>query len=288
MPLNPNYPKAVAFVIGDRPNGQRGAIGTAFLIRYPTRLFEGFVYYFVTAAHVVRGKDNLEVRLRNKSDGVCDLHACQWFEHPTDDVAISFAHAGRVLAHDVATIPFADFIDQRGDNPDLGDDVFFLGLLADIPEMEASNIPMVRSGSLGAYFQAGVPIALANDLVVEVVAHLIDCRSYQGFSGSPCFVQFIRANPTPNVILQTYTYLLGVVSGHFDKTDPLLDPETDPLEDYRGGVKVPIHTGVGVVTPVERLTELLQSDEVVDARSQAEEEFLKSKGDEGGGSLDRQ
>jgi len=59
--------------------------------------------------------------------------------------------------------------------------------------LEPLNRPMARSGTLGAVYQTGIK----HPDGYQYVAHLGDCRSYGGFSGSPCFLEMALPGLTP-------------------------------------------------------------------------------------------
>jgi hypothetical protein len=120
------------------------------------------------------------------------------------------------------------------------------------------------------------PVELG-DTKVSVTAHLIDCRSYGGFSGSPCFVQF-KDLPRDGgrLLIEGYsrmvdtTVLLGMVIAHYDlRRDAIL---TGDLAGAPGRVQTDINTGVGVVLPVERITEALMHEDLVELRDKYEKE----------------
>src|SRR6266540_440909 len=139
--------------------------------------------------------------------------------------------------------------------------------------MGERNIPMTRSGCVGALNVPNVPIGPPeNRRYVE--AHLIDCRSYAGFSGSPCFVQRdMRRSPhydDESGRVDTETALLGVVSGHFDMWGTARLTGDLPMEP--GTVQVPVNTGVGVVTPAKAIKELMDMEELSEDRKRVEEE----------------
>ena len=62
----------------------------------------------------------------------------------------------------------------------LGAVFFYVGVLA------RYDVPMVRSGTIGALNVPG----LDHDGPYEYEAHLADVRSYAGFNGSQCFVEY--------------------------------------------------------------------------------------------------
>jgi len=150
----------------------------------------------------------------------------------------------------------------------LGDRVYFIGLLADVPDMVARNIPLVRSATMGAWNQEGVFLGLPDGTRLRMrTAHLIDCHSYKGFSGAPCFLQqdWRYVAGKGKLVDGPMTWLLGLVSGHIDVTVPTPVRGDDGLS-----IAVPINSGVGVVTPVESIRELLSSDEFAEDRAARE------------------
>ena len=62
--------------------------------------------------------------------------------------------------------------------------------------MKTQGVPMVRTGSIGKFYQ---PRLSTDDdecgCTYEYTGHLLDCRSYGGFSGSPVFGDFERMQP---------------------------------------------------------------------------------------------
>jgi hypothetical protein len=118
-----------------------------------------------------------------------------------------------------------------------------------------------------------VPVRHPDGTVLEYTAHLIDSRSYSGFSGSPCFVQFpiepgIGGVGRPD----EETELLGLVASHFDlKENATLTGEIREM----GTVDVPVHLGVGVVMPAESIEELLNREDVVADRREREERCVE-------------
>jgi len=140
--------------------------------------------------------------------------------------------------------------------------------------MGAQNIPMVRTGSIGAQYQDGIPMRLSNNTLIRVRGHLIDCRSFGGFSGSPCFVRYISGGGKTDGLEIPYpiesTLLLGMVGGHFDlKTSVTLPDQEDKLN-------VPVAAGVAVIYPAETIKEVLDDDAFV-AERLALETRLKSE-----------
>jgi hypothetical protein len=151
-----------------------------------------------------------------------------------------------------------------------GERVYFLGLLP-FGSLGEQNVPMVRSGTLGAWEVKDVVIG-PNENRRRVTAHLIDCRSYAGFSGSPCFIQADVQAPAVydgvTARLQHETYLVGLVNGHFDLWGKTRLVGDFPLES--GSIEAQVNSGVGVVTPVRMIEEVYEMEELADDRRRLE------------------
>ena len=150
--------------------------------------------YVVTAAHVVEGSNPTFVQIPDM-DGYINMEDVpEWVVHGKHDVAV--APIDIDSTDDVVFTGLSQFVDEpdalggQWGPIELGDPVYFLGLLGKIEAMTGANIPIVRTGFLGALWQEGVPVKRTPyDEVKLITAHLIDCRSFASFSGSPCYLQ---------------------------------------------------------------------------------------------------
>jgi hypothetical protein len=68
--------------------------------------------------------------------------------------------------------------------------IYYVGILLPVDRV------MARSGTIGALDQEGLPLKRIHQ-DYDYTAHLVDCRSYTGFSGSPCFVDLPYASLKP-------------------------------------------------------------------------------------------
>ena len=145
----------------------------------------------------------------------------------------------------------------------VGDEVVISGLFRSHYGQQR-NIPIVRVGNLAML--DGDPVKTKNGSVVE--AYLIEARSIGGLSGSPAFVHLpairtidgktdISGKPVYQV------YLLGLMHGHFDVEDLNLDVVLDDPIDSSSG----IHSGIGVVIPVEKIIETVMQPKLIEARA---------------------
>lgn len=278
VPLNDKYPLAVTFIIGpvEQEDGtvEAGPIGTGFIVNVPSRIENVYFEYVVTASHVVASGRETSVRIRKRDGGSKDVPVHEWIHHPGADVAAApFRGDGEMHLLNVPVTSLC-WPDSERLHPDLGDRIYFLGLLA-VPGARAlaeRNVPMVRSGTIGAMYQDDIPFEWPDGSIRNFQAHLIDCRSYGGFSGSPCFFQrddqftgVREGEPTRGVV----TFLLGLISGHFDLFSSAR-LRGDIAEE--GAIRVPVNTGVGIVTPAEKIAEVLTMEEFKDERDRIERE----------------
>ena len=297
VPLTDLYPKGVMFVGRGRrrPDGidPYEIDGTAFLVSLDNQA------YAVTAAHVVSRKDvDYFVRVPLKGGGVKDLHVPKWWKNDQKlkDVAVA-----PILLPDnqdmVASDPphFADdpswaddkLFDGEGIDPQLGDIVYFIGLLQNVGAMVESNTPMVRAGTLGRLMQEDCPVVTPEKVVIYITAHLIDCRSFGGFSGSPVYLQQSRAgivkrkDGSPGITTRYRTALFGMIGGHYD--DYAAVENTYGKSDH---LTVPVNTGVGYVIPVEFIRETLMKEELIAMRTEAKEREAAERGRKNAGTMD--
>ncbi|MGO9179167.1 MAG: trypsin-like peptidase domain-containing protein [Candidatus Limnocylindrales bacterium] len=266
MPLDSSFAETVVFIVGSRDRDGmtvREPIGTGFIVSVPSSTVpDGRYQYVVTAAHVVENEPGSAVRFNRADGGVFDGPVPRWYFHATEDVAA--APMGLPSGFRLRYVPESGFLDKWDQQPKLGDKVYFVGLLASITAMAEANVPMVRSGTLGRLRQERVPVRRPDGSIRLITAHLIDCRAYAGFSGSPCFIEStaVRHVDTPGIpggmigdVYSEETLLLGLVSAHLDQWE-----KATTEGDIMGTVRSPVNTGVGVVVPVEAIRQLLEDD----------------------------
>lgn len=250
VPLSEAHPDAVFFVCAERPDGSCVPVGTCFLVGVPGD--EGRWWrYFVTAAHVVMNGEAKWIRFRRSDGAVVDQKVGEWISHPTADAAATpcdpaLLQVPGIIARFVEDTWWADRWAEHVPVPlRIGEEAYFVGLLWDVPTMAERNIPMVRSGRVGAYFQRDIPMVSGSVHRMEPVAHLLDSYSRAGFSGSPCFVDVPVVNSRPDLggnalAIGSKVALLGMVIGHFG---------TEGANE-----------GIAVVTPIEAVRELIEKD----------------------------
>jgi len=248
--LSDTYPECVAFVCKEDAAGVREPRGTAFFVCvYGVTGAEWG--YLVTARHLIEDGMKTWVRLRRRDGGSPhDEPVSDWTPHKTADVAITPCQIPPEFIHRyVPDTQFADRWDSWADSRlVLSDQVWFIGLLAHVETMAQRAIPMVRSGILGASYQEDIPFEddVNGSITREPCAHLIDCHSVGGFSGSPVFIgqPGIVKKDDGDLAIGGAVALLGVLLGHF----------------------VGPNAGIAAVVPVEAIRELLDRKDAVDDR----------------------
>jgi hypothetical protein len=256
--------RAAVQIIGDREDDRtilgtrRGPVGSGFLIGVPSAELPGVRYgYVVTAHHVLDDQLNVEVRAPDPHTNG-EFHApvpvSDWRQPiPKLDLAIASFPASGIT---VSGLAIEDNVLPPNLLPPLGGTIFYVGLF------DPLNRSMARSGTIGALEQEGLEF----DGDYEYTAHLVDCRSYEGFSGSPCFstAVFPILEPTePPVPLQdpqgrygtvmTVSLLCGVFTEHVDTRG-----HRDAVSRY----------GVGVMLPSDYIWRVFMSDEMKNERKE--------------------
>jgi hypothetical protein len=264
VPPHESHLNTVMFLCAERDDGTRYPIGTTFLVGLPAEGGEGYWPYFVTAWHVVQSGKPTWIRFRRWDGGPPEDWPVpgEWVPHPTSDIAVTPCDFDR-SAYIAQFVPDEQFSDRWVHDAALapGVPLFFIGLLAYVESMQEKNVPMVRTGGIGALFQTDIPMSDGLLYREEPRAHLIDCYSRGGFSGSPVFVDYpMIAHPPASrgPVISTWVALFGVLSGHFGAPGD--------------------NAGVAVVIPSEAIRELLtDNDDLRNWRERKEAEMREER-----------
>jgi hypothetical protein len=231
MSLHPTTLDIPVRILGDiaaKPFGsRRGVVGTGFLCAVPSRNLPGYRYgYVVTAHHVIADQNNPEVQAPiPHSKGMAlqePVPVLDWHQ-PLDRVDLAIADFDGVYGGRYAGLTTTRQFLPPGITPPLGGPIHYVGIL------DPEDRVMARSGTIGALDQEG--IEHPDDYVYT--CHLADCRSYGGFSGSPCFAEYAapvleqtvweerfpapmlaRGDTAPRGTIDYYTYLCGMLTWH--------------------------------------------------------------------------
>lgn len=280
MRINEELLQTVAFIGSRQSDGTFQALGTGFFVGvdpdYP---------YLVTALHVaqhlqdqpyvMRFNPQPYMRASGRFIGYQDMELQRiqrWYIHPNDssiDIAVVplASLSPCLLAH--KTIPTRMFFmykpkgfeytseeaeqalmqayafgqpktSEPGKQPiiSIGDETHTIGLYSLVPGKN-DNVPVVRIGNIA--MMPGEPICCRDSVDREL--YLIEMRSTGGLSGSPVFA----FSPITRTM-----FLIGMIHGHHDFTD---DANTR-------------NTGIAMVTPIQKLVDILESEELVELRRQ--------------------
>lgn len=190
MPLDPRMIYAAVHIEGDR--GQ----GTGFLAHVPSKRIPGHIWaYVLTAHHVIEGQTEIRVQAANAL-GPGELYEpllIDDWRQPLEGVDLALAPFPQTYRN-IFSAPVEDYMIPTEQVPYVrpGELIYYIGLFAPAGRM------MVRTGRAGAI---DVPWHSESEekgaSVYDYPAHLIDCRSYGGFSGSPCFAGLEYPGLTP-------------------------------------------------------------------------------------------
>lgn len=270
MPLGPYMINTVVRIIGDREQDRstgkwiRGPIGTAFYVRVNSEAGDGHYSYIVTAHHVIdpQPKPELVFPDPHTPGGLYPpqpTERADWLEPLGDKVDLAVLPFSRPHGFFVNQLELDKHILPSLPAPALlGMPFYYTGLL------EPINRAMARSGTLGAIYEKDIE----HKDHYEYDCHLGDCRSYKGFSGSPCFLEIALPElvekpppvpPEPGVgPLGRLRYLhpvCGVVTWH-------LEPPEDREEASLFGLVT--------ILPSDYIWNALMCPELVEKRKEAD------------------
>jgi len=277
--LHPDIVKSVGFVV---PQGSDKPEGTCFLVQLQSIRHAELTHgYVVTANHCVIPKTDYDVWMTDASGNLEKLNEIrEWERDDVWDIAVAAWYREAKQKWIAPRIP--DLLYSSLDlAPGYGDIVLYPGLLEPIASMSQRGQPMVRSATVG--FIDAVDVAYGSGYRegpnwVAPKAHIIDCRSWIGFSGSPCWLVDLApampaisagAKPPPTVQQQ-----LDTGRWEWIGTTTTFHGLWGMLVGYT--VKEP-HS-VGVVIPIEQIVDVIErSDNLKKQRDEETVAFVKAK-----------
>lgn len=288
MRISDDLRKSVVF-IGYEDNLEPAKIkcvGTGFLF-----IYKGLTY-LVTAKHVAYqlGEFPFVIRVNSIRGEAENVHADQieWFYHDRESVDIAVTPCiFQQHKYDALYLP-EELVKRIGEyNLGIGDVCYTIGLFG-LLYGKKRNHPIVFTGNI-ALLPEGEKIPVKDNGGTKYIeGYLVSSQSLGGLSGAPVF-----ARPTTDIALPCLestekdvsgerfslsdVFLVGVWSGcWYLNPDQILNSEIGMGED----IKVPI--GVGVVTPIENLIELMESPEMQKKR----DDFITKRDSRYAASLD--
>jgi len=267
MPLDPKMLNSVV-----RINSAGDFQGTGFIIGVASERFPGRRWpYVITANHVVERQIEIELEVGDPlthGELLPPIPIKGW-RQPLAGVDLSVAPFPEDRVPRFQGFPLENFIPE-GEVVPLGGQICYLGIFAPL------GVPMGRSATLGAL-----------DIQIEkpeysYQADLVDCRSYRGFSGSPCFYtkQYAVLDPTktpasipplPDGTIRKVGHVTEVVSFCGMFTAHYSD---EKAADAEGVVS---RYGVGIMLPCDDIREALMTDEAQRERRVLDEQHAAAK-----------
>ena len=287
--------KCVAF-IGIREAGHFQPRATCFFVSYleDQHSFD----HLVTAEHVVSGLlsqgHDIWLRVNVKGGGSAEipLEADAFRFHPDNernptDVAVCPINLRLVNEQDNSSsgemdvrtiglngeqslIPTEKWVNRHGG---LGGQIAIVGLFRNHFGKDR-NIPIVRVGNISAKPEEPVWTKYTGYLK----AYLVEARSIAGLSGSPVFVmpdyalyvmRALERRSQKDSSVEAAAGLLGLMHGHFDVRNLNEDVVLD------SGPERSVHTGIGVVIPVEKIIEAVEHPELTAMRKKVVADLRK-------------
>ena len=291
MRIDPVDLKCVGYICEVR-DGETMPVATTFLALLQEKR-PGFnnqhFYYWVTAEHVINNIGDKPILRINRKSGVPferETDKDEWRTHFDSDVAVFPFNVSDDVWKDLDiewfdTLLFATEDYKRpnvGDLPitknlpdiALGDDVIFFGLFAQHHGKDR-NLPIVRFGNI-VRMPTEERIRIEIDAAPtprDIIAYLVEARSWGGQSGSPAIWQaeFTFKPKKPDVKpvekkKKRISALLGVVSSHFD-----IKQKAEIKSDVFDDITTKLNTGIAIVVPAHVIKDLImKDDELIAAR----------------------
>lgn len=241
----------------------RVPVGTGFIVRVPSETkedtYHGYHGYLLTADHVSSDQPELELDIPYPDDTgkYYPRVEAPSFVQPDERLDLAYASFSPPKDYVVTALEVGHQV-----VPELPSMALLAAQFHYVGYLDPLKLVMARSGTLGRINEM-----LPND-DYEYLTHIGDVRSYDGFSGSPCFVEYsvpaLKPKPPPfpmdddtPVGRMRYLHLLcGMFTGHLEKPIP--------------GGDVSRH-GVGYIMSSDELWRVLMSDKLRQERRETDE-----------------
>jgi hypothetical protein len=261
-----NLPARVIGPCFDRASGRfaAGVCGTGFFVRVASeRVPNRWHGYIVTAHHVVSRAAEYSLEIANPAEPGSlypRVRIPEW-KQPIERVDLAVAPFVPPSGYEVTALQQGiQLIDQLPYEGLLGAPIFYVGLL------EPLDRQVARSGTLAALNQSGVPHNAGD---YEYGVHLADCRSYTGFSGSPCLVEYPAPKLTPEALPVPPPPNGGPI-GRIIYLHMLCGMLTEHLDAYDDESRLEARSGIGILLPSEFIWQGLMTPALKAERRQAD------------------
>ena len=279
---------SVVFIYGTEEQAYAGALvgATGFLTAVPFKLsLPGLSYahlYLVTNSHVADQDQPVAVRINTKAGEteVFTIPKDRWIHHPNGDdiAAVSMKELSKDI-YQLSDVPSEIYMTQEqracGDFG-AGDECFVIGRHVGLEGLE-SNTPAARFGAVSIMNPDKIPQEQRQHPQESIV---VEARSLGGYSGAPVFIY--QAPPITEpigdgmkkwpVVVQSYPQsglaLLGITWGHMNGREPVEGPWLDLTKTEKA---LAVNSGMMLVVPAWKITELLELEAFADERQRTEE-----------------
>jgi hypothetical protein len=164
-----------------------------------------------------------------------------------------------------------------------GDEVYMVGRFIGHGGRVTNN-PVARFGSIALMPNIMEPVRDGRGKDVE--AYLVEMRSHSGFSGSPVFLM-IPQHSFRGVIgdtsledNQTKFRLLGIDTGHMTENAPVQVKDERGMWQNVPRHRVAMNTDMAIVTPIWKVVDLLEREDMIEQRRRAGLELERKRGSE--------
>lgn len=264
--------------------------GSGFLVWVKSAINDdiGFVYAF-TNWHVIDEAEMPVIRINNRDGSVeiIPLSANDWTKHKDSDLAMVCLQSMVSESSLKYRAIRSDLFITKGMiellNIGLGDDVYMVGRFIHHAGKK-QNVPSVRSGIISNMPHPSEPIRINNN-DTEPEAFLVEMRSLSGFSGSPVvltlpfsqgYLSLERNSTIERDDIEIGAWLLGIDRASFYIRDNVRELTPDGVYLQKSErLFVNSHSGHAVVIPAWRLTEMINREDFVMARKEAEENYRR-------------
>ena len=241
--------------------------GTGFLLSVPVT-DELSVTYLVTNSHVAVNARAVRLNTEEGTTHVIELEVDRWVHHPAgDDLAIlAFGLPARGLRFKRLPRSYIltreEFLEH---NVGVGDDVYFMGRFI-AHDGKQRNQPVARFGAIA--MMPGEPVH-QKERGFDQESFLVEARSLGGFSGSPVMLHIPPFSPR----FRTGTHGPDPEGASASVTTALIGVDWGSMR-----LDEATNTGIMGVVPVWKLEELLDDEEVRQAREDGVAAYLAAGG----------
>lgn len=273
--------KTVVYIFSGEVHGEQltsiHPLGTGFFVGVPHHERRGQAWlYLVTAKHLLKPNPDreeyrrelvLRVNLRNWSSSsdrpgaalaripvLNEENSLLWAIHSNPAVDLAVGQFPPPPTFEFEAIPSPSFLTEevfRRQGVAEGDEVIFPCFTPEIPQ-QRRNYPVVRFGRIALVLEEEIPTREG-----RAKFYFAECFPFGGNSGSPVLLRFGPTRRAGTIVVGQERYgLMGVIHGFMPVQAPVELRETEA----RAYLSVSQSMGIGLITPVDYLKDILYSE----------------------------